>query len=294
MEVITRTDRFFAAIAGGGEAPEPITRKELYYAYMLGEVDEYPEPITREDKLLVNLIENGAVSGGISIKEYVQDGLKESSISDTTITSVRDYAFVSNLILQNVNFSNAISVGLCAFQNCRNLTTFNFSKVATMENYAFQNCNLTGDVVLPLIKLQSSRGNNAFNNNTLITSVTAPLTNTIPHSCFSGCKALSSVSLPLTENFGDWCFSGNIVLEELMLPMAKTFSRYVFANSGLKKLVLPRNIVATTAADTFFNTPIANGTGYVYVPADLLNSYKSATNWSIIADQIRPISEMES
>jgi hypothetical protein len=33
------------------------------------------------------------------------------------------------------------------------------------------------------------------------------------------------------------------------------------------------------------------GTGYVYVPRSLVDSYKSATNWSVVADQIRAIED---
>ena len=51
--------------------------------------------------------------------------------------------------------------------------------------------------------------------------------------------------------------------------------------------------VPTLGSDVFTNTPIANGTGYIYVPDDLVESFKSATNWSIYADQIKAISEME-
>lgn len=38
-------------------------------------------------------------------------------------------------------------------------------------------------------------------------------------------------------------------------------------------------------------TPIANGTGYIYVPKALVNSYKAATNWSKWAAQFRAIED---
>ena len=40
------------------------------------------------------------------------------------------------------------------------------------------------------------------------------------------------------------------------------------------------------------STPIANGTGYVYVPDDMVDTYKSATNWSTYASQIKGMSEL--
>jgi hypothetical protein len=41
----------------------------------------------------------------------------------------------------------------------------------------------------------------------------------------------------------------------------------------------------------FASTPIASGTGYIYVPAALVDSYKGATNWSTYAAQIRAIED---
>ena len=45
-------------------------------------------------------------------------------------------------------------------------------------------------------------------------------------------------------------------------------------------------------ADNFANTPIASGEGYVYVPDELVEQYKVATNWTTYANQIKPISEL--
>ena len=43
--------------------------------------------------------------------------------------------------------------------------------------------------------------------------------------------------------------------------------------------------------NTFNSTPIASGTGYIYVPAALVDNYKAATNWSTYANQIRAIED---
>ena len=41
----------------------------------------------------------------------------------------------------------------------------------------------------------------------------------------------------------------------------------------------------------FEGTPIESGTGYIYVPAALIDSYKTATNWTQYADQFRAIED---
>lgn len=64
---------------------------------------------------------------------------------------------------------------------------------------------------------------------------------------------------------------------------------------GLYNLVIRTESVCTLslAPATAFGTdsPLVLGTGYVYVPDSLVDSYKEATNWSVIADQIKPLSE---
>ena len=63
----------------------------------------------------------------------------------------------------------------------------------------------------------------------------------------------------------------------------------------LSKFALPNitSVPTLSSTNNFYNTPIANGTGYIYVPDDLVESFKSATNWNTYADQIKAISEME-
>lgn len=46
-------------------------------------------------------------------------------------------------------------------------------------------------------------------------------------------------------------------------------------------------------SNAFANTPISDGTGYIYVPEEFVEQMKVATNWSTYADQIKPISELE-
>ena len=43
--------------------------------------------------------------------------------------------------------------------------------------------------------------------------------------------------------------------------------------------------------DVFVDTPIANGTGFIYVRDALVDSYKTDENWSTWASQIKPLSE---
>ena len=61
----------------------------------------------------------------------------------------------------------------------------------------------------------------------------------------------------------------------------------------LKKLIINNpNVFKMTNKNMLQYTPIANGNGYVYVPDDLVETYKADTEWSNYADQIKGISEL--
>lgn len=70
---------------------------------------------------------------------------------------------------------------------------------------------------------------------------------------------------------------------------------YHFRYSNITALILRSTTLATSAYDlstrVFVDTPIANGTGYIYVPSALVDSYKANSNWSVYANQIRAIED---
>ena len=68
---------------------------------------------------------------------------------------------------------------------------------------------------------------------------------------------------------------------------------YVFYKMTNLKAVIIRgdNVSQLNNGNHFSGSSIANGTGYIYVPAVLVDQYKAATNWVTIADQIRAIED---
>lgn len=63
--------------------------------------------------------------------------------------------------------------------------------------------------------------------------------------------------------------------------------------SNFATLILRNQEVARLVGiNALDGTAIAAGTGYVYVPDNLVDSYKTATNWSTYASQIKPLSEL--
>ena len=73
----------------------------------------------------------------------------------------------------------------------------------------------------------------------------------------------------------------------------QTIGQYAFYGcTNLVTLVLGSDSVVTLKnANALTNSGIAKGTGYIYVPAALLDTYKAATNWATYANQFRAIED---
>lgn len=112
--------------------------------------------------------------------------------------------------------------------------------------------------------------------------------------CLAGRNNLITVELPNVKELQTRaCFMCSN-LERIELDNIERFYSGVFyGNYALKSVVIRTSTVATLVArDVFSNSTIASGTGYIYVPDDLVNSYKTATNWSEFASQIKGVSEL--
>lgn len=73
----------------------------------------------------------------------------------------------------------------------------------------------------------------------------------------------------------------------------KNTSRMFGFCTSLEAVIINQNrVFPMTNVDMFTNSTIESGTGYVYVPDDMVEEYKSATNWSTYASQIKGLSEL--
>ena len=100
------------------------------------------------------------------------------------------------------------------------------------------------------------------------------------------------VSAPVIEA-NAFCNAAKLEVVDLTSNAADTIYENAFANCSELTHLLIRSATISTLLSTLalYGTKIKLGDGGVYVPADLLSSYKSATNWSTIADNIFPIGE---
>ena len=81
------------------------------------------------------------------------------------------------------------------------------------------------------------------------------------------------------------------LIKNLKVNVKTTFGGNALRNSKFETLVLTSDNMSVLQGTLGTNTPIVDGTGYIYVPANLLEDYKSATNWVTYADQFRAIED---
>ena len=109
-------------------------------------------------------------------------------------------------------------------------------------------------------------GQNAFYRCNNLTKVSFPNAAGIGSNAFYRCSSLTEVSFPVAESIGNYAFYGCSSLTTI----------YVGTNTST---------VCTLSNTNAFNncTNLTN----IYVPASLVSSYKSATNWSTFASKIK-------
>ena len=124
-------------------------------------------------------------------------------------------------------------------------------------------------------------------------SISLPSATSIGRNAFRYCYALTNVGIPLVKTLDNSAFSYCTALTRIDIPAVTSIASQAFYRcSSLNTLILRSDTMCTlTGTNAFVDTPIANGTGYIYVPASLLNEYASATNWSAMADQFRAIED---
>lgn len=217
-------------------------------------------------------IRNLPTSGGGDAS--VEDGIIERTLSGSytndRVSNIR-YSTFSECDLTEVSFPRATHIGSNAFRNCSKLTTANFPLATEVDNDVFYGCSKLTTVNLPLAS-EFVYGN-----------------------CFAYCTSLTKISLPSVQELED-IDGGNMFIGCSNLEIADFLSltslynnSTIFKNcSKLKALVLrSENICSLTYTYAFTGTPIASGTGYIYVPASVIDGYKAHSVWGTYANQFR-------
>lgn len=228
----------------------------------------------------------------------IEDGLLNKTLSgdyvNDRVTTIGYGSLSGQKSLTSISLPNLIRVEERALFNCAGATTINMPNVEYIGNYGVASCGTLTEVYLPKV---ITLGTSAFYQDRKVTSVYAPLVETISTHAFRYCPLQEEVRFPCLTSIGDYAFQGCTNVKILDLNVIPKIGAYSLKDcTSLETLILRKTDDICTLANTtnaLTGTPIANGTGYVYVPDDLVDSYKAYTNWSVYADQIKPLTELE-
>ena len=213
-------------------------------------------------------VPTGGGSGGDSILTQLLEGttFANNDITEINVDLFRGWQYITKLSLPNV--TKTVSTG-----------------------YLCYGCTKLEEVYMPKC---TNLGNYAFYNNTALKYIDFPSLTAAPQNGFRQCTSATSVNLPICKTLNSYAFQKCTAIEKLNFPMVDWLGAQVFNGcSALTALIFRVDKVCTmsNANNIFASTPIASGTGYIYVPSTLVDSYKSATNWSQYAAQIRAIED---
>ena len=236
-----------------------------------------------------DIFEKFIAGNGQTVKELTLDS-----------SSVRSYAFYGALLpdtvtlryasqigrygfaesdVKTVNIPNAETISENSFNSASSLVTINAEALKTIEQYALHYCYRLATINAPNLN-QLSTG--AIDN--------CPMKELY----FPKLRNLSSQALSYLRNlkkvtFGDVRVQSSSIsnCNALEILDVKTSSS-IFIPKALSKALIIRDI---TAVPTMENTVAElKDTLNVYVPDDLVDAFKAATNWSAFGDRIKPLS----
>ena len=194
--------------------------------------------------------------------------LRASSVSGNGVLEVGNSAFMNNSDVAAINLPNCTKLGESTIRDMNALASVNLPKVIYCYNHTFRGCSQLQELYLPSLDI----GTGTY--------------------CINTCASLVKVVVPKLKEVNDNSFQALNSLVNLSLPSATKIKNGLKNCSSLTNLFLPgSDFAAKSSSDALMSTPIYGGSGTVWVNDALVNTYKSATNWIVLASYIRPISE---
>lgn len=171
--------------------------------------------------------------------------------------------------IENFENSRITKAGKYAFAYKTKLKTISLPNLATSNERLFSNCESLASLSIP-----NMRGST----NTYMAAY---------------CGSLKTADVHQASSISTYSFYGCSYLTKLEFDRITSISTNAFNGcTRLATLIIRSSSMATLGGTSAFTgTKIAGGTGYIYVPAALIDSYKTATNWSTYAAQIRAIED---
>lgn len=188
------------------------------------------------------------------------------------LTSVPTAAF-NSVPLESIDFPSVVSFAMQAM-SAGSLRTMNLPSCTSIGRDNFAGAQIEdingGTVNLPILK---SAGDWSFANCKKLKTIYLPEATSTGQCAFENCTALTRCEFEKKVDIGPISFDGCTALETVILRGDTMSTLYQYGYPA------------------FSNTPIASGTGYIYVPRALVETYKANSRWAPYVNQFRAIED---
>lgn len=211
--------------------------------------------------------------------------IKEVTNIPSNITTIPKMAFFQCPNLETVTLSdNITTIDAQAFQDCPNFKLQQLpNNLSSLGNSAFLNCKSLQIKEIP--KTLKTLPSSAFSNTGLQSLFLPDTITSIGNYAFDTCSYLQKINLENTKitSIGTETFYGCAFNTIIIPKTVTTINQYAFYNcSQLNTIKILNNssVVSLHTSGVFnYQVPLYNGQGTIYVPSNLLESYKTAAGW---------------
>lgn len=267
------------ASSGGGLTLDDYMQQEQY--------DDFDDVFGKNPNIVTNCT---------GIRNYQFYRTRVKNITANKLTNVSDNLCNCADYLESFTAMEATQVRSGAFSQAKNLTKVVLPKVTYIMQSAFYNCEALEEAQFESLE---SIGYEAFQR-CGIKNIDMSKVKTVDTSAFSRSNIMKA-KMPLVESLGSHVFeycSALTILdisnpEATKVPNIDGYNAFESCTS-MKALVLrstSKMIKLTASGNNKLPPTVTDGTCFVYVPRTLLETYKTATNWSVYAEQFRALED---
>lgn len=230
-------------------------------------------------------IQNEAFSGCNSLTTINQE-------SFPSLVYLRDSSFAGCTNILEVNLPQVSTIGASCFDSCEELTSVSFENALTIDEQCFYYCRKLTEINLPKVtQIYSDTFSSCFNlQNLRLPSLQTIICNNSWNKDFSYCNSLQSIDLGQVSEIegGSLLFAHCGVLTTIIL---RNTEKVCTARYTTFKVVDEECYHFFGTVNSTYN-PQGLKDGRIYVPDNLVDSYKESVYWSSFADLIVGLSEL--
>ena len=250
--------------------------------------------LNSQDELIASIrsaLAGKTAGSGYSIDDIVTGGASVTGDVYTDAAKITAYVFNGNTQITSLSAPNVTSIGDYALNNATALKSVYLPSCVSVGQYVFNKTTMTS-VSLPEC---ASIGNYGFGSASKLATLELPKCKTIGNSALTYIAAKKLI-LPECTSIGNSSLTSCPNLEYVDLHKCTSIVNYGLRNnSKLATLIVRSETVCSLSNYALNSTKVYNGTGHIYVPAALIDSYRTATNWTKInannADTFRALED---